>query len=388
MRMQYRSFGQIDFKVSALSFGCMRFPTKGSYADIDEPEAIRMLHYAVEHGVNYLDSAYGYHDGKSETLVGKALRGGYRDKVKVATKLPSWMVKARSDFDRFLNEQLKKLQVEHIDFYLLHALNKEFWPKVRDLGFLEWVEGALADGRIGHLGFSFHDNYEVFQEIVDAYAKWTFCQIQYNYMDVDNQAGEKGLKYAASKGMAVVIMEGLLGGYLINPPPAVQELWESAEKKRSTADWALQWIWNQPEVSTVLSGMSTMEQVKQNVVSADNSKVGILSQTELDLVSRVREKYLELRPIPCTSCRYCLPCPHGVEIPSNFELYNNLALYKNREDAENDYKEEIKEESRASACTQCRECEEKCPQHIPISEWMPHVHEALGEGKEPVHSLS
>jgi predicted aldo/keto reductase-like oxidoreductase len=388
MRMQYRRFGQIDFKVSALGFGCMRLPIKASYSDIDEPEAIKMLHYAIEHGVNYIDSAYGYHDGNSELLVRKALKGGYRDKVKIATKLPCWKVKEYSDFDRFLNEQLKKFQVEHIDFYLLHGLNKEYWHRVRDLGVLEWAEGAQADGRIGHLGFSFHDHYEVFQEIVDAYDKWTLCQIQYNYMDVENQAGEKGLKYAASKGIAVVVMEGLLGGYLINPPPVVEELWDSAEKKRTTADWALQWLWNQSKVSTVLSGMSTMEQVRQNVVSADNSKVGLLSQEELDLVNQVREEYLKLRPIPCTSCRYCLPCPHDVEIPRNFELYNNLVLYKHREDAENEYKEELKEESRASACIQCRECEEKCPQHILISEWMSYVHATLGEGKEPVHSLT
>ncbi len=386
--MQFRKFGQIDFNISALGFGCMRFPTKGSYADIDKPEAIRMLHYAIDQGVNYLDTAYVYHEGNSEPLVGEALKGGYRDKVKVATKLPCWEVKEYSDFDRFLNEQLKNLQMEHIDFYLLHALNKEYWPRVRDLGILEWAERALADGRIGHLGFSFHDDYEVFQEIIDAYDKWDFCQIQYNYMDVENQAGLKGLKYAASKGIGVVVMEGLLGGGLINPPPSVQGLWDSAEKKRTAANWALQWLWNQPEVSMVLSGMSTMEQVKQNIASADNSNIGCFSQRELDLVSRARDQYLELRPIPCTSCRYCMPCPHGVNIPFNFELYNKLSLYKLREDSEDEYKEDLTEKSRASACTQCRECEEKCPQHILISEWMPYVHKTLGEGKEPIHSLS
>ena len=272
--MQYRRFGRLDFKVSALGFGCMRFPTKGADANIDEPEAIKMLHYAFDRGVNYVDTAYGYHDGNSESLLGRALKNGYRHKVKLATKLPSWKIKEHSDFNRFVNEQLKKLQVEHIDFYLLHILNNEYWPKLRDLGVLKWLESAQADGRIEHIGFSFHDEYKVFEEIVDAYDKWTFCQIQYNYMDIENQAGEKGLKYAASKGMALVIMEGLLGGYLINAPDEVQKLWDSAEKKRTTADWALQWLWNQPEVATVLSGMSTMEQVKQNLVSADESKIG------------------------------------------------------------------------------------------------------------------
>jgi hypothetical protein len=359
----------------------MRFPIVGDESsNIDEPEATKMLHYAIDHGVNYVDTAYPYHGGNSELVVGRALKGGYREKVRLATKLPCWKVEVYEDFDEILNEQLEKLQTDHIDFYLLHALNEKSWHKVRDLDVLTWAEGALADGRIGHLGFSFHDEYAVFKEIVDAYDKWTFCQIQYNYMDVDNQAGTKGLKYAASQGLAVVIMEPILGGRLVAPPQSIQDLWDTAEKKRTPADWALQWLWNQPDVSVVLSGMSAMEQVVQNVASAEVSGIKTLTAEDLALIERVREEYQELCPIPCTKCEYCMPCPNGVNIPRNFEIYNEGVMYDKPDQSRKAYGW-LSEGERASACIQCRECEEKCPQSIPISEWMPFVHEVLGEGK-------
>jgi len=384
--LKYRKFGELDWKVSALGFGCMRLPTLGANDKIDEPEAMRMLRWAIDHGVNYLDTAYPYHGGQSEVLVGKALQDGYREKVRLATKLPIWAVNEYADFDRILNEQLSKLQTEHVDFYLLHALHKSTWEKVRDLDVLRWAEGAIADGRIGHLGFSFHDKYEVFQEIVDAYDGWTFCQIQYNLIDLENQAGTKGLRYAAGKGMAVVVMEPLLGGRLARPPKAVEALWQSAETQRSAVEWALQWLWNQPEVSVVLSGMSAMEQVRENVTYAARSGVGQLSEDELALVSKVRDRYLELSPIPCTQCRYCMPCPNGVDIPQNFAQYNTAALYGELESARNWY-EKADAAMLASACVQCRECEELCPQEIPISEWMPVVDEVLGQGQELVRHL-
>jgi len=385
--MRYRKFGQLDLEISALGFGCMRLPTiEGKYADIDEPEATRMLHHAIDQGVNYVDTAYGYHEGNSELFVGRALKDGYREQVHLATKLPCWEVKTADDFDRLLNEQLDKLQTEHIDFYLLHALNKGSWTKVHDLGVLKWAEGALADGRIGYLGFSFHDEYAVFKDIIDAYDKWTFCQIQYNYMDIDNQAGTKGLEYAASKGLAVVIMEPLLGGKLVSAPEPIQRLWDSASTKRAPADWALQWLWNQPEVSVVLSGMSAMEHVEGNIASASVSGVDTLTAEELELVEQVREQYSALCPIPCTNCKYCMPCPNGVDIPGNFAAYNQGVMYDDPEAAREEYKW-ISEEARASACIQCRECEDKCPQHIEISQWMPVVHEVLGEGQPYVCEL-
>jgi predicted aldo/keto reductase-like oxidoreductase len=383
--MQYRRFGKLDWEVSALGFGCMRLPTENGNEDIDEAEATKMLRYAIDHGVNYLDTAYPYHGGNSEPFVGSVLQDGYREKVRLATKMPSWKIEEREDFNRYLNEQLERLQTEHIDFYLLHALGEESWHKLRDLDVTDWAEGAIEDGRIGHLGFSFHDDYEVFEEIIDAY-DWTFCQIQYNYMDVDNQAGTKGLRYAASQGMAVVVMEPLLGGKLVDPPESVQEIWDQAPTTRSPVDWALQWLWHQPEVSVVLSGMSAMDHVKENVACAERSKTGILTEEELALIDRVREKYEGLCPIPCTECGYCMPCPNGVDIPRNFKIYNQGAMYEDEGWARWAY-DEIPEEKRASACIACLECEDQCPQSIPISNWMVHVHEVLGEGAPYVCQL-
>jgi predicted aldo/keto reductase-like oxidoreductase len=386
--MNYRRFGKLDWQVSALGFGCMRLPIiGGNAANIDEPEATRMVHYAIDHGVNYIDTAYPYHGGNSELFLGRALQGGYRDKIRLATKLPCWKVEATGDFDNLLNEQLGKLQTDHIDFYLLHGLNGERWPKMRDLGVLPWAGQALADGRIRHLGFSFHDKYAAFQEIVDATDLWTFCQIQYNYMDIENQAGTKGLQYAASKGLAVVIMEPLLGGKLVAPPDPVQAIWDTTAEKRTPADWALQWLWNQPGVSVVLSGMSTMQQVEENVASASASGVNTLAQSSLALFDQVRAKYNELCPIPCTKCEYCLPCPNNVAIPRVFAAYNEGMMYDKPDVMRQWYKQWIPAENQASACQACHECEEQCPQNIPISEWMPVVHQVLVEGKPYVRQL-
>jgi predicted aldo/keto reductase-like oxidoreductase len=391
--MQYRQFGKLDWKASALGFGTMRLPViDGDYARIDEPEATRMLHYAIDQGVNYVDTAIHYHGSNSERFLGRALKGGYRERVKLATKLFPPYVEVPQDFDRLLNEQLDKLQTDYVDFYLLHGINRRWWPKLRDLDVLEWAERAVADGPLGHLGFSFHDEFPVFQEIVDAYDNWAMCQIQYNYMDIENQAGIKGLKYAAAKGLAVVIMEPLLGGKLANAPRPVQELWDTVPNRRTPAAWGLRWLWNQPEVSVVLSGMSTMQQVEENVASASESGVGTLTEEELALVDRVREAYRGLGSIPCTGCGYCMPCPNGVDIPYNFKLYNDGLMYE-REDPgnarwwyqfmttegfEGDYH---REKGQAAGCVQCQECEEKSPQSIPISEWMAIVNQVLGEGR-------
>lgn len=380
--MQYRKFGKLDWDVSVLGFGCMRLPTLGTQAEIDEPEATRMLHYAIDQGVNYIDTAYPYHGGQSELFVGRVLKAGnYREQVRLATKLPCWEVKTTQDFDRLLNEQLVKLQTDYIDFYLLHALNKERWHQMCELDVLTWADQAIASGRIHHLGFSFHDDYDAFQEIVDATDQWTFCQIQYNYMDIENQAGTRGLKYAADKGLAVVIMEPLLGGRLVNPPEPVQNLWDAAPMRRSPADWALQWLWNQPEVSVVLSGMSEMAHVEGNLTSAAASGVGTLNAADLARVDEARQLYLSLFPIPCTKCEYCLPCANGVNIPRVFELFNDGCAYGSLDHSRTGYNNWLPEAERASECLACFECESVCPQHIPISEWMPVVHSVLGEGQ-------
>ena len=294
--MQYRPFGKLDFKVSALGFGAMRLPViAGGYGRVDEPEAIRILRYAIDKGVNYIDTAYGYHGGMSERVVGRALQDGYREKVSLATKMPHWHVKENADFDRILSEQLDKLQTDVIDFYLLHALGAESWKAMCALDVLPWLEKARASGRIHHLGFSFHDNLAAFKEIVDGFA-WDFAQIQYNYIDIENQAGTAGLKYAAERGLGVVVMEGLLGGRLVNPPEVIQAIWDGSPTRRSPADWALQWLWNQREVSVVLSGMSSMQQVVENLTSADTSGINHLGAEDLARVDQVRSAVQ--RPVP------------------------------------------------------------------------------------------
>lgn len=379
--MQYRPFGKLDWKASALGFGCMRLPIiGGDSAQIDEPEAIRMLHYAIDHGVNYLDTAYPYHGGNSERVVGKALQGGYRDRVHVATKLPAWAVNGPEDFDRLVAEQMAKLQVEHIDFYLLHGMRAERWGKMLECKVLEQADRALDDGRIGHLGFSFHDNLDMFRQIIDAYDRWSMCQIQYNYMNEQYQAGTAGLEYAASKGLAVVVMEPLLGGKLVEPPSSIQDLWSSAPVTRSPVEWAFTWLWSKPQVSVVLSGMNKMEQVEQNVALASSAAAETLSPAEIELVRRVKDKYDELCPIPCTQCRYCMPCPNGVDIPRNFATLNNAAMYNAFDEGRRRYMR-AEEASRASACIACRTCEDLCPQTIEISAWMPVIHQVLGEGR-------
>lgn len=381
--MQYRQFGKTDIKVSALGFGAMRLPTHDPQdrSQIDEDRAMTMMRYAIDHGVNYVDTAYPYHNGESERFVGRVLQDGYREKVHLATKLPIWAIEQEGDAERILNEQLEKLQTEHIDFYLFHGLRESRWETIQQFKLLDWAETALADGRIRHLGFSFHDSFDVFKTIIDAYDGWTFCQIQHNYMDINTQAGTQGLKYAAAKGLAVVIMEPLLGGRLVDPPQPVRALWNSAPVVRTPAEWALSWLWNQPEVSVVLSGMSTLDQVVENVAVAERSAVGMLTDGELDLIAQVREKYEELCPIPCTKCEYCLPCAVELNIPRLFDILNRGVMYNKLEEARNQYLR-LDEEKRAAACIACHQCEEQCPQSIPISEWMVHLEEILGQGMD------
>ncbi len=375
--MQYRNFGPLDWKGSALGFGCMRLPAldgQRNSPNIDEPEAIRMIRHAIDNGVNYLDTAYSYHEGKSEVLVGKALEGGYREKVKVATKLPVWLVKGPEDFDRYLDEQLARLQSDHVDFYLLHALNQTVWRDVvLEHNLLAKAEAALADGRIRHLGFSFHGDYAAFYEIVNGSDLWTMCQIQYSYMDTENQAGTRGLQLAAHKGLAVVIMEPLLGGRLADPPAEVRAVMEGFPIERTPAEWALQWLWDQQEVSLVLSGMSTMHQVEQNIAFAEESRIGQFSPAEMELIGQVREKYMARAIVPCTRCGYCLPCPNGVDIPGNLELFNYSHVHNDVMTAKFRFKVLMSDSQRATNCTSCGSCEPLCPQKIEIPNWMAKV---------------
>ncbi len=383
--MIYRRFGRLDWKTSALGFGCMRLPTldgKPQSAQVDEDQTIRMIRLAVDRGVNYVDTAYPYHAGQSEVVTGKALRDGYRGRVKLATKAPMWQINKPSDFDLYLNEQLVRLQTDHVDFYLFHALGTQRWRNiVLKHGLIERAEAAVRDGRVGHIGFSFHDSFEAFREILEGYDGWSMCQIQYNYMDTANQAGTRGLELAAAKGLAVVVMEPLLGGRLAAPPETVAAILNGAGTGRTPARWALDWVWSDPRVSNLLSGMSSLEQVEQNLAAAEGSRTGALTEADLKVIERAREEFTARTPIPCTRCGYCLPCPNGVDIPTNFRLLNECVVYDDPSIPGATYLRFVPEAERASACTQCRECEQKCPQDIIISECLPDVDAVLSGRK-------
>ncbi len=370
--MHYRKFGKLDWDVSALGFGAMRLPIiGGDTKNIDQPEAIKMIRHSIDNGVNYVDTAYPYHGGESEKVVGKALKDGYREKVRLATKMPSWLVEKYEDFDKYLNEQLEKLGTTHIDYYLLHGLNTKRWPLLKELGVFEWAEKAKEDGRIKYLGFSFHDEYPVFEQILEDAEHFTFCQIQFNYMDTEYQAGIKGLKLAAEKGLAVVIMEPIKGGKLgVTPPQDVIDVWAKSEVRRTPADWALQWVWNLPDVSVVLSGMSEMRHVEENLVSASNSGPGTLKAYELALVEEAKNAYLNLGFVGCTACNYCMPCPSGVAIPEILGLYNEYYQSGQSDEIKTKYWEQITPETHSSNCVSCAACEEQCPQNLPIMKFM------------------
>ncbi len=383
--MQYRKMGKLGWEVSALGFGAMRLPTiKIADKDvIQEEEAIRMIRYAIDHGVNYIDTAWPYHNQTSENLVGKALQDGYREKVKLVTKLPMWEIKETADFEKFLTEQLKRLQTDYLDIYLFHALSEQRWKTVKDHHLISEMEKAKTMGKIKHFGFSFHDSITLFKEIIDAY-NWDVCQIQYNYLDQEYQAGKEGLQYATAKDVAVIIMEPLRGGKLTQSSPELDMILDNALVHRKLADWGLQFLWNQPEVTVVLSGMSTMEQVQENLASAAHSGINRLSPPEVATIDLLREEYQKKIVVPCTQCKYCMPCPAGVDIPGNLNLYNNykwsgsnpflINVYRNK--AKNS--EELKSNpnnGRATLCVECGACLEQCPQHINIPEELKHVAE-------------
>ncbi len=376
--MQYRKFGETNLKISTLGFGCMRLPTlNNDSSKINEKEAIKMIRYAIDNGVNYIDTAHPYHNGNSETLVGKALKDGYREKVKLATKLPTWLTDSYEDFDKFLNGQLKKLNTDHIDFYLLHSLDKDKWKKVKNLGILKFLDNAIKDGRIKHAGFSFHDDLNTFKKIVDSY-NWDFCQIQLYFTDQDHQAGVAGLKYAASKGLATVIMTPLKGGELVkNIPEQIKKILNNTKPKRSLADWSLRWVCNHPEVTVVLSGMSKINQVTENIKTVETALPNSLTKEELKTLDNIRDVYEKKLKINCTGCNYCMPCPQNVAIPTIFSLYNDIFLYGSKKESVKNYKNLIKEKKDASQCIECEKCEKVCPQNLSIIKYLKKIHKEL-----------
>ena len=355
--------------LSILGFGCMRFP-EHSLGRIDEKKALPLLYRAVEEGINYFDTAYPYHMGTSEAFLGKAFEKQYRDKALIATKLPHWSVKVPEDMERIFRQQLRNLRRDHVDFYLMHNINRISWNKLKGLGVREWMERLKASGAVGSLGFSFHASFGEFREIIGDY-NWDFCQIQYNYLDVENQAGRKGLEYAASKNLGVVVMGPLRGGNLAKEPPReVQRLWTKASHRYSPPEWGLRWVWDHPEVTTVLSGMSRLEEVEENLRIAGEAFPRSLFEEERKMLENTRQIYLKLMPVACTGCRYCIPCPKGVNIPLCFEHYNTFKLFGSRR-AKFSYTSMLGgavdgSPGLASQCISCGACLSKCPQKLDI----------------------
>ncbi len=374
--MLYRKMEKTGDELSILGFGCMRLPAKKG--KIDEERAIKQIRYAIDNGVNYFDTAMPYHMGASEPLLGRALSNGYRNKVKIATKVSPWLVKTRADLDLLLETQLSKLQTDHIDYYLLHSLNKDHWPHLKSNDVIEFLDKAKKDGKIINAGFSFHDDKDTFKKIIDSY-DWELCQIQYNYLDQENQAGNEGLKYAASKGLGVVIMEPLRGGNLGKKAPSqVQAIWDEADEKRTPAEWSLRWIWNHPEVSVVLSGMNEEDHIEENIRIASQALPQSLTDKEIDLVERAKNTFRKLMKADCTGCHYCMPCPSGVNIPSCFEAYNTMHVFGDKQSAHGLYLSRLydmfsDEPSYASLCENCGACEEACPQQLPIQDLLSDV---------------
>lgn len=359
--MKYRRFGNTGKKVSALGFGMMRLPLlqADDPSSIDKAQAVRMVEEALAGGVNYFDTAWPYHGGESETFLGEVLKG--KD-VFIADKAPVWEIESHEDFHRTLDEQLRKLQREHIDFYLLHALGKERWENVKKIDLLDAVVQAQRAGKIGHIGFSFHDSKEVFLDILN-YFPWDFCQVQMNYVDTDYQATLEGVYQAAAKGLGVVIMEPLRGGKLAEPPERILDM---LGREKNPVQWAFDFLWNMSEVSLLLSGMSHLDHVRDNLTYASQSSIGKLSSEELETLKEAGHIFRNMSKVACTRCEYCMPCPFGLDIPEIFEIYNATAL-ESKEKMRKRYEEMDK---KASDCTQCGNCAPQCPQFIQIPQEM------------------
>lgn len=364
--MQYRYFTKKQIKVSTLGLGCMRLPIlQDDLSKIDEIKASELLEFAIDSGINYIDTAYNYHQGMSEAFLGKALSKSQRERVYLATKSPVWLVEKYEDFERILDEQLDRLKTDHIDFYLLHSLHKKAWDKILKLDVFKFIEKALEKGKIKNIGFSFHDELPLFKEIIDSYP-WDFCQIQLNYLDTEYQAGLKGLDYAKSKDIDVVIMEPVKGGRLATASDDIKEIWDESTIKYSPAQWALRYLFNMEGVSLSLSGMSTIDQVIENINIANETTPNSLTPKDLKLIDRVSILYKDKIKVGCTGCEYCLPCPSNVAIPNIFELYNHTYMFDSLDEAKISYKAYKEKNIDASMCIECGACEEICPQHLSI----------------------
>ena len=375
--MKYREFGKLGIKGSAFGLGCMRFNGAASGdAVIDEQKAIGLIRRAIDGGVTYLDTAYVYLDRTSEIVVGKALRDGYRDRVTIATKMPMEYVHNREEMQALLDEELNKLQTDHIDFYLMHGINREKWEYFKSIGADVFFEDMKREGKSRYKCFSFHGPYEDFEFILQDY-DWDMVQIQYNFMDVENQAGTKGLELAGRLGIPVVIMEGLLGGRLANAPDNVQALYDAFPVKRTPVEWAFRWLCNHPQIATVLSGCNEATQIDDNLRIFDTVEPNIMTADELKLMDDVRAAYISRTKIGCTACRYCMPCPGGVNIPGVFAAWNNQSLYNADPKADWNMMQIRENNAGADRCLACGACQAACPQHLPIIEALQQAWRAL-----------
>ena len=362
--MEYRKFEKLGVSPSLLGFGCMRFPLNPD-GSICEEEAEKMVDTAIQAGVTYIDTAYPYHNGDSEPFLGRILKKYNRKDYFLATKLPIWNVKTLDDAKRLFDEQLQRLDTEYVDFYLLHCLDKEKWQTVLDLNLIPYFEELKAQGKIRFFGFSFHDDFEVFEQIA-TYRKWDFCQIQYNYVDTDIQAGDKGYALTEKLGIPLVIMEPVKGGSLSFLPDDLAASLKAERPDSSISSWALRWVASKPNVKVVLSGMSTMDQVEDNLHTFD--KFEPLTEKETNLIAKTADNIKKRTKNGCTGCAYCMPCPFGVDIPKNFRIWNELSMYGNKEKAKQAFFHDLNSAARADQCQKCGKCETVCPQGISIRE--------------------
>lgn len=360
--MEYRKMEKLGISPSMLGFGCMRFPTL-SNGEIDEEKAEQMLDRAITAGVTYIDTAYPYHNGKSEPFVGRVLKKYDRSKLYLATKLPVWLVKETSDVERYFNEQLERLQTDYIDFYLMHAMNKNHWETMKSLGAVEILERLKKEGKIRYLGFSFHDSYETFETMLNE-KDWDFCQIQFNYMDTEIQAGLKGYRLAEERKVPIIVMEPIKGGSLTTFADDIVQIFQEQRQGASLASLALRYVGTFPNVKVILSGMSAMDQLEDNLATFDSFEP--LSEKEQQVVANVVKEVKARVKNGCTGCRYCMPCPFGIEIPRNFSIWNEYAMYHNKRNVNWRYFQEMNEKVRADQCKKCGKCETLCPQKISI----------------------
>ncbi|WP_296880364.1 aldo/keto reductase [uncultured Methanobrevibacter sp.] len=382
--MIYNELGKSNLKVSRLGFGTMRLPTKNSNDEIIEDEASEMLTYGIENGINIIDTAYPYHSatldgsGNSETFVGKFLKeNSYREDILLSTKSPSWAIEKKEDFNYYLDEQLKKLQTDYIDIYLLHSLTVPDWEKVKNLDVLDFLDDCLSSGTVKHVGFSSHIEVDYLIEILDEYPKWEVVMTQMNYLDEYYQSGIMGLDYLKEVNVGSMIMEPLRGGRLVqNIPPEIQDLWNGAEVKRTPVEWALQYLWNRNDVDCVFSGMTSLEQVKENVKIA--SCEDIISENDQELIREVARTYRTFLGNSCTRCGYCMPCPHGVDIINCLTEYNIAHMMNDPKASAMQYFSLIDDDSRADSCIQCMECIPYCTQMLNIPEELQKVYEYFG----------